>query len=186
MKTIILCLIGVLSFTAQAQSWFDTACKNIDDSLMAEEFKTSDDRNILKIIINQAGELIINGNEKQNFSEIKFKEYVLDFVTNPKERKNKAAKPEKVVVQLDSYQNDNSKIDKYKSYVYDVYLYLWDRASNKKYEKTYINLKCKKREKIYNAYPLKITGHLDSKEKTSTPIKRGIGVPDFGGDTIDN
>lgn len=185
MKTIILCLICLSCFTTQAQNWFDKSCKNIDDSLIAEEFNTSDERNILKIIINQAGDLVINEVEKPNITEIKFKEYVLDFVTNPKGSNEKAAKPEKVIVQLDSYQKDNAKINNYKSYVYDVYLYLWDQKSNEKYSDTYMNLNCKKREKIFNAYPLKIIGKLETKEKTNTP-KRGIGVPDFGGDTVDN
>jgi len=185
MKIIIVCLICLSSFISQAQSWFDTSCKNIDDSLIAEEFNTTDDRNILKIIINQAGDVVINGTEKPNLTEIKFKEYVLDFVTNPKGTRNKASKPENVIVQLGSYQNDKTKIDKYKSYVYDVYLYLWDQASDEKYADTYMNLKCNKREKIFNAYPLKIIGQEEKEEKTNR-LKRGIGVPDFGGDTIKN
>lgn len=185
MKNIILCLLFVLSYTFQAQSWFDNSCKNIDDTVTPDELKTSEEQNILKIIVNQAGEIEINGEEKPNISEIKFKEYVLNFVTNPEGEKEKADKPEKVIVQLKSYQKNTQTIDKLTSYIYGVYLYLWDQESDSKYNSTYANLNCKKREKIFNNFPLKIIGEIEKKPKAKG-LKRGVGLPDFGGDTNQN
>lgn len=186
MRNLILILICASSYTLQSQEWFDKSCKNIDDSVIPEEFKLSDERNILKIIVNQAGDIEINGSEKTNLNEIKFKEFILDYVTNPDGAKEKADKPEKVIFQLDSYQKDSRTIQKFKNYVYDVYLYLWDKNSGEKYNSTYLNLNCKKREKIFNNYPLKIVDELDQKDKSSAPIRKGVGVPVFGGDTQKN
>jgi hypothetical protein len=185
MKNIILSLLFVLSSATQAQDWFDKTCDNIDGSVTQEDFKISDERNILKIIVNQAGDLEINGVEKSNMNEIGFKEFVLDFVTNPNNKRVNADKPEKVIFLLKSLQKDTEKIDSLRAYVYDVYLYLWDLESEDKYKSTYVNLNCKKREKIFNSFPLKIIDDLENKPKTKgSDLRRGIGVPVFGGDTV--
>lgn len=183
MKIIILSLFIILSYSTQAQKWFDDTCENIEDTVFEEDFKSAEDRNVLKIIVNQAGDVEINGVEKSNISEIGFKELVLDFVTNPDGKKEKADRPEKVLVQLKSLQKDTQTINTLKNYVYDVYLYLWDTESENKYKSTYVNLNCKKREKIFNSYPLKIIGGLE-KNKKEVKIRKGLGVPVFGGDTV--
>ena len=186
MKKLILSVLCVLSYNIYAQDWFDKSCDNIDDTVIQEEFKTENDRNIIKIIVNQAGDIEINGVEKSDLTEIEFKEYILDFVTNPNASKDKAVKPEKVIFQTGSFQKGSKKIDKYTNYVYDVYLYLWDKASQTKYKSTYLDLNCKKREKIFNSFPLKIIGGLDKKENKTKQKRKGIGVPTFGGDAIKN
>jgi len=186
MKKLILSALCVLSYTIQAQDWFDKSCNNIDDTVIEEEFSTANDRNIIKLIVNQAGDIEINGVEKSTLSEIEFKEYILDFVTNPNASKDKAVKPEKVIFQTGNFQKGSKKIDKYKNYLYDVYLYLWDKESQSKYKSTYVDLNCKKREKIFNSFPLRIIGGLDKKENKTKQKRKGIGVPAFGGDSIDN
>lgn len=185
MKNIMICLLCTIGLTLHAQTWFDNSCKNIDESIAPEEFKTLEERNVLKIIVNQAGDIEINDELKPNMSEIGFKELVLDFVTNPNNNKEKADRPEKVVIQLKSFQKDPKKTESLKAYVYDVYLYLWDLESDAKYSSTYVNLNCKKREKIFNNFPLKIIGGLEKKQKTDN-IRKGIGVPEFGGDAVKN
>jgi hypothetical protein len=67
-----------------------------------------------------------------------------------------------------------------------VYLYLWDKESESKYKSSYVDLNCKKREKVFNSFPLKIIGELDHKENKNKQKRKGIGVPAFGGDSIDN
>lgn len=182
MKNIIVLLISFLSLSSFAQSWFDPSCKDIDEQFAIEEFNSSQTQNILKVIVNQAGDLEINDELKPNMSEIAFKEMVLDFVTNPNNEKYKAEKPEKVFIQLKSFNKTND-LENIKSYIQDVYLYLWDKASEKKYNSTYIDLNCKKRAKIYKAFPLRIT-----KDKAATVKKPEIrvGVPPFEGDVKKN
>lgn len=173
--------------TSNAQNWLDSSCKNIEDSVNELEFKSASDRNVLKIIINQAGEIEINEVVKTGLSEIQFKELVLDYVTNPKKDKDKADKPEKVFIQLKSFNKNKDQLANIKAYVQDVYLYLWDKASDEKYDTTYIDLKCKKRKKIFDAYPLRLVSEIskNNKKKTTT-IRRGPGLPNFGGDVKKN
>jgi hypothetical protein len=186
MKTIITFCIGLLFITSNAQSWFDKSCNNIKDDVNQEGFKASSERNILKIIINQAGVIEINDIAKPNLSEISFKELVLDYVTNPKNDKNKADKPEKVFIQLKGFNKDKEQLQNIESYIKDVYLYLWDKASEEKYESTYVDLKCKKRENIFDAFPLKLISEVSKNKKNSNRLRKGPGVPQFGGDVKKN
>ena len=184
MKILSILIISLISFSIQAQEWFDKSCKNIDDSFIVETFNTTQPRNILKVIVNQAGVLELNGEERQNMSEIALKEWVLEFITNPNNDKKKAEKPENVFVQLKSFNNDAKTLNSLKSYIQDVYLYLWDKHAEEKYSSTYIDLNCKKRAKIFSDFPLFFVTDL---EKNKLNKKRfGVGVPTFGGDVIDN
>jgi hypothetical protein len=188
MKIIITILIGILSCSINAQTWFDSSCKNIDDKVIQEEFESSSERNVFKVIINQADEVEINDQVKEGLGEIAFKELVLDFVTNPKGDKNKADKPEKVFIQLKSFNKNSKKFESLKSYIQGVYLYLWDKEADEKYKSTYIDLNCKKREKVFNAYPLRMINEVEknNNSKSNKPMRRGPGLPPFGGDVKKN
>jgi len=184
MKTLQILFISMICYSTQAQQWFDNSCKNIDESVSTESFKTSQTRNILKVTINQAGVIELNEEPKPNISEIGFKEWVLNYITNPDSDRNKADKPEKIFVQLISFNDDPKTLETLKSYVQDVYLYLWDKKAEDKYASTYIDLNCKKRSKIFDDFPLRILPNLEKKPKKKKPNR--IGVPTFGGDVIDN
>jgi hypothetical protein len=188
MKNIILLFICINSYNFNAQNWFDDSCKNIDENVTEEEFKTANQRNILKVIINQAGEVEINDVVKEGLSEIGFKEYVLDYVSNPDGDKNKADKPEKVIIQIKSLNKDSEQLKSIKYFIQDVYLYLWDKEATNRFKSTYVELNCKKREKVFNAYPLKMVSDISKKKSKSNsiPKRKGPGLPPFGGDVKQN
>jgi hypothetical protein len=115
------------------------------------------------------------------FSEIKFKEFVLDFITNPNQNKTKAEDPDKVFIRLNSYNNASEKPEKLDKYVKEVYLYIWNKEGQNKYESTFTNLSCKKREKVYKTFPFRLV--TDNKlNKNQRPKTKRIGLPPFGGD----
>ncbi len=188
MKTIAFLTLCTISLSLNAQSWFDKSCVNIDEEVLEEDFKASSERNILKIIVNQAGDIEINDEVKKDINEIRFKELVLDFVTNPDDNKNKADKPEKVYVQIKSLNNDKKQLESIKYFVQDVYLYLWDKEADQRFKSAYVDLNCKKREKVFNAFPLRIIDDVKAEKKKSNnlPRKSGPGLPPFGGDVKKN
>ncbi len=185
MKTIILTLICLISLTTFSQDWFDKNCKNIDDDVAVETFKSSQPRNILKVVINQAGVVVINDEEKPNISEIAFKEWVLKFITNPNNDKDKAENPDKVYVQLKSFNKNSESIENIETYIQDVYLYLWDNYASEKYNSTYIDLNCKKRAKVFDKFPLKIVADFENESDKNGP-PTNFGIPPFEGDVKDN
>lgn len=179
---LLVCLIG---FSAYTQSWLDGKCKTLDQTITSSEFNEVNQRNVLKLIINQAGELVINDEEKANLREIAFKELVLDFVTNPKQNKNKASNPDKVYIQLSSFKKNSKQLEEFKAYIQEVYIYLWDKYAGEKYDSSYVGLNCRKRSKVFETYPLRIIGEVKSSEKSNNRPK-GVGVPPFAGDVNDN
>ena len=184
MKSYLILLLSLTFITTQAQEWFDNSCQNMDNDITAGAFNVSQKRNILNVVINQAGVIELNGVSKNNLSEIAFKEQVLDFVTNPNKDKNKAEKPEKVFIQLKSLNGDFKTEDALKTFIQEVYLYLWDKNAEDKYSSSYVDLNCKKRAKIFNNYPLRLVSGFEEKVEKKRP--RGIGVPTFNGDVNDN
>jgi len=180
-----LILLFCLAFgSTQGQEWFDKSCKNIGNEITAEAFNASQKRNILNVVINQAGEIEINGITKENISEIAFKEVVLDFITNPQSDKSKADKPENVFIQIKSYNKDSQTENALQTYIQEVYLYLWDKHAEEKYSSTYVDLNCKKRAKVFDKYPLRLVAGIEKKTEKKKP--RGVGVPQFKGDVNDN
>ena len=184
MKTIHILFISLICTSVQAQQWFDNSCKDIEEPINAEIVNSTKPRNILMVTINQAGVIELNDEAKPNISEIGFKEWVLNYITNPENDKEKAEKPNKIYIKLQSLNNDTESLNNLKTYIQDVYLYLWDKKAEEKYKTTYVDLKCKKRAKIFDEYPLRILA--TSKEKSKKNKQRQIGVPKFGGDVIDN
>ncbi len=185
MKYLLVILVCILGFKTFSQSWLDGKCKTLDQTITSSEFNEVNQKNILNLIINQAGEIVINGEEKGNLREIAFKELVLDFVTNPKQNKNKASNPDKVYIQLSSFKKNSNQLEEFKTYIQEVYIYLWDKYAIEKYESSYVELNCKKRSKVFETYPLRIIGEFKNKEKSNNRPK-GVGVPPFAGDVNDN
>lgn len=183
--TFALLLAYSIGYSSYAQSWLDGKCKTLDKTITSSELNEASQRNILSLIINQADDLVVNTKVKPNLREIGFKELVLDFVTNPKQNKNKASNPDKVYIQLSSFKNNSNQIEEFKTYIQEVYIYLWDNLSSEKYDSSYIELNCRKRSKIFETYPLRIIGEVKSIEKSNNR-PRGVGVPPFAGDVNDN
>lgn len=184
MKNILAFLICFSIHYSYSQVWLDGKCKELDIALSSSDFIEAKEKNILNIIINQADEIVINNKTKSNLREIAFKELVLDFVTNPNKGNNKADDPSKVYIQLDSYKETSKQLQTFKTYIQEVYIYLWDKSANEKYDLSYIELNCKKRAKILKAFPLRIIGNNKTEKKNNRP--KGIGVPPFSGDVRDN
>ena len=179
------CFALVLFYqVSEAQSWIDKTCPGLDKEVNLVEFETSKQRNVLEITINQSEELVINAKAMPELSsEIKFKEYILEFVTNPSKDKTKAENPNKVYIRLNSYNKSSSKLNTLDAFIKDVYVYMWDTEAKSKYDSNYKDLVCKKREKINKTIPLRIVSEHSSKPKTNTrPKNRGVGLPPFGGD----
>lgn len=178
-------VIALLTFYLSiGQNWLDDKCSGIIEEVNLVEFESSKSRNILDIVIDQSEEIVINGEVSSSLnSEIRFKEYILDFVSNPNKAKDKAENPYKAYIRINSYNKNLEKLNRLESYIKDVYVFLWDTAAEEKYESTYLALNCKKREKIYKSFPYQVINPLGAPKKSTNTRKRmGVGVPPFGGD----
>ncbi|MFO7743862.1 MAG: hypothetical protein R6V36_00590 [Psychroflexus sp.] len=184
MKTLlftVLCfsLIGV----THSQVWLDNTCP-IEKETSSEDYTSAKSNNLLTLVINQEGKLLMNGIEKEGISEIQFKEAVYQFLTNPNKDKTKADSPKQAIVALGSY-GEHDAYELILKYVREVYLYAWDTSAEEKYETFYADLGCKQRKKIRNRdFPynvIELNSEDDAKKPSFSP-----GVPPFAGDVIDN
>lgn len=166
-----------------SQTWLDNSCP-IEVEISNEQYTSAKSNNLLTLIIDQEGKLLMDGKRKDGISEIQFKETVYDFLTNPSKDKNKADSPKQAIIALGSYGKHDS-YDLILRYVREVYLYAWDTASEEKYETIYMDLDCKMRKKIRDkSFPYHIL-ELDSKKKEQKKPNSTPGVPPFASDIID-
>ncbi|WP_157595020.1 hypothetical protein [Psychroflexus tropicus] len=185
MKIFFIALIMGVSLCANGQVWLDNTCP-IEEQITTEAYTTAKANNLLRLIVDQEGILVMNGLRQEEMSEIKFKETVYDFLTNPSNDKLKADSPKQAIIALGSY-GKHEYYDLILRYVREVYLYAWDTASEDKYGSIYMDLNCKKREKIrtadfpYNVIELNNTLNKNNKKPSFSP-----GVPTFDGDVSDN
>lgn len=170
--------------TAFGQKWLDDSCP-IEKKITAEDYTSAKSKNLLTLIIDQEGKLLMNGKRQEGMSEIQFKEAVYEFLTNPSKDKTKAGSPKKAIIALSDYGKHES-YDLIKRYVREVYLYAWDETSEEKYDKIYTDLDCKKRKKVRNAeFPYNVM-ELETEEEDDKKPSFSPGVPTFAGDVIDN
>ena len=163
--------------------WLDNTCR-IEDEVSKEEYTAAKSNNLLTLVIDQEGKLLMNGIRKESMSEIEFKEAVYNFMTNPNDDKTKADSPKLAIIALGSY-GEHEYYDLILRYVREVYLYAWDNAAEDKYQTFYADLDCKKRKKIRSGnFPYNVL-ELKSQEDTKKP-SFSPGVPKFSGDVIDN
>lgn len=171
--------IGVIS----GQTWLDNNC-SLDEKIYNEQYTSAKANNVLTLVFNQEGNLLINNKKSEGLSEIKFKETVYEFLANPSKDKTKADSPKQAIIALGTY-GKNESYDLILRYVREVYLYTWDTAAEEKYGDLYMDLDCKKRKKIRNnSFPYNVL-ELDKKKDDKKP-KMTIGVPPFAGDVLDN
>lgn len=185
MKTLLpFFLILLLSNLSFGQQWLDTTCK-IENEITNEEYTSAQSNNILTLIIDQEGKLLMNGQKKEGLSEIQFKELVYDFLSNPSSVKTKSDSPKQGIIALGSY-GEHKNYDLILRYVREVYLYAWDAYSEEKYQVIYSDLDCKKREKIRSKnFPYNII-ELGKDEEDSKKPSPSPGIPPFAGDVSDN
>ncbi|WP_127844843.1 hypothetical protein [Psychroflexus aestuariivivens] len=184
MKSIVFFLGLVLASTGVfGQKWYDQQCE-IEDEVSEAEYESTNERNILTVIIDQDNNLIINEKERNDLSEIKFKELVYTFLNNPNSDKDKAESPKKAIIALASY-GEKDRYEMVLNYIREVYLYAWDLKSKEEYDENYIKLNCKKRSKIISKnYPYRVLELKSEEDKKNTPSP-SPGVPPFKGDVKD-
>lgn len=182
MKILFLTIVYfTLAGTSFSQTWFDNSCP-IKEKISNEVYTSTKSNNLLTIVLDQEGKLLINAKRTEGLSEIQFKETVYDFLTNPSKDKTKADSTKQAIIALATYGKHDS-YDLVLRYIREVYLYAWDLAAKEKYESMYVDLDCKKRKKIRDKdFPYNV---IELTEKEEKP-KKFIGVPKFGGDVIDN
>ena len=185
MKTLLsFFLIFLFSNLSLGQQWLDNTCK-IENEITNEEYTSAQSNNILTLIVDQEGKLLMNGQKKEGISEIQFKESVYDFLVNPSSIKTKSNSPKQAIIAIGSY-GEHKNYDLILRYVREIYLYAWDTYSEEKYQVIYSNLDCKKREKIRSKnFPYNVI-ELSKEEDDSKKPSFSPGVPPFAGDVIDN
>ena len=173
----------IFTFQSQSQSWLDSDCE-IDDKITLSDYSSAKVNNILSLIINQEGKLLMNGQLKEGLSEIQFKEELYDFITNPDRKKTKANSTQKAIIAMGKY-GEHDTYNLIMKYVREVYLYAWDKTSQEEYDEIYANLNCRKRKKIRNkSLPYNVF-ELVQKQDNENKINRGPSIPEFGGDATD-
>jgi hypothetical protein len=185
MRLLVFTVLALISFTAQSQIWLDNSCP-IENQISSEDYTSVKANNLLTLVVDQEGKLMMNGKRQDEMSEIRFKEAVYDFLTNPSKENIKADSPKQAIIALGSY-GKHDYYDLILRYVREVYLYAWDSAAEEKYNSIYMELNCKKRSKIrtgdfpYNVIELNNQKPNDKKKPSFSP-----GVPVFDGDVSDN
>ncbi|SDG92767.1 hypothetical protein [Psychroflexus sediminis] len=184
MKILLNAFIGLaITLSSFGQTWLDNSCP-IKEKISNEEYASKKPNNVLSLIINQEGKLLLNGKRNEGMSEIQFKEFIYDFLTNPSDHKAKADSPKQAIIALGSY-GEHDSYNLILKYVREVYLYVWDTAAEERYNTIYMNLDCKQREKVRKqGFPYKVLelNHGEDEKKPSF----SPGVPSFSGDVKDN
>ena len=184
-KKSIFILLFVIGWNINAQSWIDGKCKLITNTKLTG-FKDAKDENRLKLVINQEQKLMADDQDVSFLDDVQRKEYFYNFIMNPDEQDDLAQIPGKAVVRVESYGYLEAK-KQLISQLRDVYYIIWTDAAVEKYDEEYVNLDCKKREKIQKKYPYQVIESVDQKEKRDknkppTPMS----TPSFEGDVKDN
>ncbi len=181
-------LLAVCVFTTSlgfTQEWFDGKCQ-LNTAISEEQYKSEKIRNLLTIIIAQDNTLIINDEPYKQLSEIKFKELILNFIDNPKQKNRLAESPKKAIIAMRAFGNK----DRYKlleNYIREVYLYVWNVTAKKEFNKAFAELNCNKRERIFSKfYPYNLYKITEGKQNKNRFPSSTPGPPPFPSDVKDN
>jgi hypothetical protein len=186
MKSYILLLLTLLSFSfTNAQLWLDKQCK-ISDQIKSFELEAASKRDVLTLLIDQEGKLLANGKDISFLNETRFKEYIYNFIANPDDNPQMAKSPKKAIISIQHYQHPK-EYEARLEYIREVYYFLWNLDANDKYKEDYINLDCKKREKIQRNNPYRVFEVSKQKpKKKDDGMPQFVGPPPFEGDVKDN
>ena len=181
MKFILFILSFILWTNVYSQKWLDNTCP-IEKNITKTDYISTKANNLLTLVIDQEGKLVVNGDQKKNIAEIEFKEMVYEFLINPERDKSKASSPKDAIIAISSY-GEYPEYDLILTYIREVYLYAWDLSAKEKYSSTYAELECRKRTKIrQNNFPYRVF----EMDKESPKKNNTYPVPSFDGDVIDN
>ncbi len=113
------------------------------------------DRNVLKILVNADDDLLVESKPK-DIDEMK--EIVIDFVTNPRQEKDKPKSPNKAVISL---QNDvNTSYETYVkiyAHIHDAYSTLRDEMAQEDFQSDYQKLSIAEKNIVLKKYPMKLS-----------------------------
>lgn len=173
-----------ITATTHAQKWIDNSCP-IEEEITATEIEKANTSDLLDIIINQEGKVLVNGKDLSFLNDVKFKEFIYTFITNPDDSKERASNPKKASIQINHY-NHPDEYETYLTYIREVYFFLWNNEAQEKYATAYNDLDCKKRAKVQKVAPYRIFEPklVSKKKKKNEPSF--IGPPAFDGDVKDN
>ena len=183
MKKIPLFLLLFAFQTLIGQTWLDQKC-DIDARLYAEDIEKSSERNLLAIVINQEGKLLVNEKDLSVLNATKFKEYIYYFIENPEESTDLAKSPKKAMISLKHY-NHPEQYEAIEQQIREVYYFLWNNYAQEKYQQDYVELDCKERSKVQKHYPYHLFTPKKQKEKEKGKPNFS-GPPPFEGDVKDN
>lgn len=184
MKSVLTLIVTLLITSVEAQIWLDKTCP-IEEQILSNEITSANTRDLLDIIINQEGKVLVNNKDLSYLSDIKFKEFIYTFITNPDNNKLRASSPKKASIQINHY-NHPTEYETYLTYIREVYYFIWNTASQEKFEKVYNDLDCKQREKVQKNAPYRVFEVQKQTKKDKTNRPRFIGPPAFDGDVKDN
>ena len=156
-----------------------------EDEITATDIDKADANDLLDIIINQEGKVMVNNKDLSFLNDVKFKEFIYTFITNPDDSNERASSPKNASIQINHY-NHPEEYETYLTYIREVYYYLWNTEAQEKYEVTYNELDCKKRSKTQKVAPYRIFEAKDRNKQKKKEGPRFIGPPAFDGDVIDN
>ena len=181
----LLVLFLMIGLTINAQSWVDGKCNQLSDVTL-NDFKNAKEENRLQLIINQEEKLVANGQDISFLSSVQRKEYLYNFIMNPDGQADLAKKPDKAFIRVRSFGYPEAKkrlIDQLR----DVYYIIWTDAAVEKYAKDYVELACKKRNKIQRKYPYQVIERIEKRKKgNKTQPPTPMTAPSFKGDVSDN
>lgn len=184
MKFVSYLFIFLFVTATQAQTWLDKTCE-IEEQITATDIDKASKNDLLDIIINQEGKIMVNGKDLSFLNDVKFKEFIYTFITNPDASKDRPSNPKKASIQINHY-NHPDEYETYLTYIREVYYFLWNNEAQEKYSSTYNDLDCKKRAKVQKVAPYRL---FEAKKKSEVRKKEGprfIGPPAFDGDVKDN
>ncbi|GGE15129.1 hypothetical protein [Psychroflexus salis] len=183
MKLIYILLVFLTTSSIVAQKWLDNACL-IENQITATDIEKASKSDLLDIVINQEGKILVNNKDLSFLSDVKFKEFIYTFITNPDGSSDRASSPKNASIQINHYSHPD-EYETYITYIREVYYFLWNTEAQEKYNEIYNNLDCKKRARAQKVAPYRIFEVKKKKEKKKDG-PRFIGPPAFEGDVIDN
>lgn len=184
MRFIFLVSVIVYSINMQAQTWIDQTCP-IQNEMIASDITNASKNDLLNIVINQEGKVIVNNKDLSFLNDTKFKEFIYTFITNPDDSKERASSPKKATIQINHYSHPQ-EYDTYLTYIREVYYFIWNTASQEKYNLVYNDLDCKQREKIQKPAPYRVFEVSKASKKDKPKRPQFNGPPPFNGDVKDN
>lgn len=184
MRKLLIALLILFYTSIEAQIWVDKTCP-IQNQIIFSDVTDANKGDLLNIIINQESKVIVNDKDLSFLNANNFKEFIYAFITNPDKNNERASSPKKATIQINHY-NHPEEYETYLTYIREVYYFIWNSASQEKFEMVYNNLDCKQREKIQKSSPYRVFEVSKQVKKENPNRPKFSGPPPFDGDVKDN